>query len=339
MPHSTRNSPAATRRFHSQQHAAAAQPRGWPAAGRSGSSSDSEEPPAAKRARTASRGASPASGDASAGGQWAQQPRQPLGAVVGGDGGAAGMPMASSAAATASSADPFLHYLQALASVPAAQPQEAPPPLPVPLESAAEQDDGGLHRLHALAELASTQYDELMAERRALEGQAATLGALAERLAAPPHQAQWAAQAPGLHATVGPLLLRQAQVQEAVREHMRRGALLMEEVRAFQRAAQEQLAQQVQQGPGAMSMVAAAMAALRGAAEQRGGPAVGQPGVPPSLATQLLAVMAAAGVGAAPGVVPPAPQPAPNAAGAAAGLAQLQHLYQSAAMLAARQQA
>jgi hypothetical protein len=361
VPHSTRNPPSAGRRhqnfqppqaqqppLQAQQQAPVVQQASRPVS--INNSSDSDGAPAAKRARAASTAVS---GGEPAAAPWPEPAPQPTVVVEAAPtpiAAPAPLPVVAPAAAPAAPAEPFQHYLKALSAstvfpppmpVPKPEPAVAPAalaPPPVPPQLEPEEQTGALDKLHALAELACAQHEELAAERSALQEQAVGLAPVEEQLATLPQQPGWAGAGAELHARLDALARQQASLRSAVQQHLQQGMALQQELRGFQHAAQELVAHpalavaatplhMAQPPTPPLGMVAAATAALRAAAEQHG--------ADPNLASQLLAVMTAAAAGGGGSLAPQiAPPMGPSAA---AGLAQLQQLYQNAAMLAARQ--
>lgn len=164
----------------------------------------------------------------------------------------------ATAPAPAAAADTLQSYLSAISTA-------LPPPLPelqpsvqlllprpaaaaAPPAPAANEQEEAASALLVLAELASSQHDEMHAERSRAEEQVASLGGLGEQLAAAVETAPAAAPAvaeqaeqPGLHAQLAALQAQQAALKARLEQHLQQGATLSEEVDAVWRRASELL--------------------------------------------------------------------------------------------------
>ena len=183
-------------------------------------------------------------------------------------------------------------------------------------------------RLHLLADLALAQQQELAEADLALQAEAAAVESAQEQLAG-----SAAAAAGELAQRVGSLSAEQQAVAADLQRHLAAHSQLLARLTGLRRTAQELLAHPELAPPPAPAAPAAPAAAE--AAVQPAAPAApAGPALPPGTdLNSLLAMVAAAAAGfrnAQPAAAPPQQQ-----LPAAAGLAQLQRLYQNAALLAA----
>ena len=235
-------------------------------------------------------------------------------------------------------AEPLQQYIKAMSSAAAAAPP-MPPPMPAPMPAPAAEPETAAPpsppaheahaaRLHLLADLALAQQQELAEADLALQAEAAAVESAQEQLAG-----SAAAAAGELAQRVGSLSAEQQAVAADLQRHLAAHSQLLARLTGLRRTAQELLAHPELAPPPAPAAPAAPAAAE--AAVQPAAPAApAGPALPPGTdLNSLLAMVAAAAAGfrnAQPAAAPPQQQ-----LPAAAGLAQLQRLYQNAALLAA----
>ncbi len=247
-------------------------------------------------------------------------------------------------------AEPVQHFLQALAGsappplpLPAlpALPEAALPPMPAPEPARPPSPPAYEHaeKLHALADLALAQQEELLAGEASaqeaaeqLDGLGDRLGSVASASGSDKQQATAAGlQQPGsgVSSKADALLKQQQQLAAELRQHLAQQTGLLERLAALRRATDELLGR---------PELAAAAQPTAAAAEAGAAPLAAPPGAPaPAPAVAAAALRLAAEQAAASAVVPAVPLPvAAGAAVPAAGVApQVASLLASIAAAAA----